>query len=158
MRVLLRSLTAIWLLVIANTSWSVDIIQCVDEKGNKSFAQQCPPGSKAVNRRSYSTFTSSSGDAGPGVSATLYVVPSCDTCDQVREFLGIRKIPVKEINVAENVDAQKELKEKTGGDLRVPVLIIGDKILSGYNRTTLLEALTAAGYKEPAPAAETPAK
>jgi glutaredoxin len=149
MKSFIRLMTVAWLYLYSHASWPVDIIECEDEQGNKSFAQQCPPGSKAVNRRSYSTFSSAPGDSGPGVSATLYVVPACDTCDQVREFLAIRKIPTSEKNIAENVDLQTELKEKTGGDLRVPVVIIGDKVLSGYNRASLQEALAAAGYKEP---------
>ncbi len=149
MRILIRILAVISLSAYLASAWPVEIIECEDEQGNKSFAQHCPPGSKAVNKRKYSTSTPDAGASTQSISATLFVVPACDTCDQVREFLDIRKISVTEKDISKDVALQDELKEKTGGDLRVPVLIIGDKILSGYNRTALLEALTAAGYTEP---------
>src|SRR3990172_828040 len=148
MKTLIRSTVIVWLLMFSHLTWSVDIIECEDEQGNKIFAQPCPPGSKAVSKRSYSTSTPDAGVTSPSVSATLYVVPACDTCDQVREFLDIRKISVTEKDISKDVELQNELKEKTGGDLRVPVLVIGDKVLSGYNRAALQEALTAAGYTE----------
>ena len=149
MRVLIRLLAVIATCAYLTTAWSVEIIECEDAQGNKSFAQHCPPGSKAVNKRKYSTSTPDAGASTASVSATIYVVPACDTCDQVREFLDIRKISVTEKDISKDVKLQEELKEKTGGDLRVPVLVVGDKVLSGYNRTALLEALTAAGYTEP---------
>jgi glutaredoxin len=149
MKALICSAAVISLYFFTNLSSAVDIIECEDEQGNKTFAQQCPPGSKAVNRRSYSTVTADAAATGTSVSATLYVVPACDTCDQVREFLDIRKISVTEKDISKDVELQNELKEKTGGDLRVPVVLIGDKVLSGYNRASLQEALAAAGYQEP---------
>ena len=147
MRVFICLLAFICTSVINSPSWSVEIIECEDEEGNRTFEQHCPPGSKEVNTRTYSTSTADVSST-QSLSATLYVVPACDTCDQLREFLDIRKISVTEKNVSDNVELQEELKDKTGGDLRVPVLVIGDKVLSGYNRTSLLQALADAGYTE----------
>ena len=148
MKVIIRLLIVLYLSTFAAASWSVEILQCEDSQGNKSFATICPPGTKQINKKNYSTGTPDSGNSSPSLSATLYVVPNCDSCDQVKEFLEVRNIPVTEKNVSGNADLQKELKDKTGGTLRVPVLVIGDKVVKGYNRTTLLATLAAAGYKE----------
>ena len=43
-------------------------------------------------------------------------------------------------------ELQLELKTKIGGDLRVPVLLIGEKVVLGYDRAGLTSALKDAGY------------
>ena len=156
MKLMIRLLIVIYLSLFAAAAWSVEILQCEDAQGNKSFYTQCPPGWHELNKKNYSTATADTGSTTPNISATLYVVPNCDTCDQVKEFLDVRKISVTEKDVSGNADLQKELKDKTGGELRVPVLVLGDKVLTGYNRANLLTALAAEGYKEPE-AAATPA-
>ena len=131
-------------------AWAVKVLQCVDEKGNKTYQNYCPPGSKPVGEKQYSTATGTPAPGTASLTATLYVIPDCDTCDQVKEFLSIRHIGVTEKNVSEDIKLQDELKQKNKGDLRVPVLLIGDKVLNGYNRSELLQALASAGYKEEA--------
>lgn len=151
MKISIRYLAFILLSVISFSGLCVQIIECEDEEGNRTFAQHCPPGSEEVGKRQYSTSTPDAGaTTTASLSTTLYIVPDCDTCDQVREFLQIRDISVMEKDVSDNAELQEELKEKTGGDLRVPVLLIGAEVLSGYNRTALLQALNNAGYSEEA--------
>src|SRR5690606_32029312 len=111
---------------------------------------RCPPGTKPVDHRQYSTHTSA--PAAPQKPIVLYLVPNCDSCDQVREFLAVRDIHPIEKNVASNAALQEELKE-LAGDLRVPVTVIGDRVLGGYDRSELLDALSEGGYA-PAPTGE----
>ena len=165
----MKQLQLLGLLLLAgsfslNVMAAVKIVQCEDEQGNKTFQKVCPPGTKQVNEMRVLTGGSSSADTGNqgaanNISATLYYVPDCDSCDGVREYLRDRNIPITEKNVFDDVDLQKEMKEVSGKQ-SVPVVVIGDKVLIGYNRTELKQALAAAGYKEktetPA-AAETPA-
>jgi len=47
--------------------------------------------------------------------------------------------------VADDVNLQNELKD-LAGELQVPVLLVGSKVLTGYNRTALLQALTESGH------------
>ncbi len=127
--------------------WAVKVYECEDELGNRSFEQQCPPGTTSVKEKNYST-TASRSVSGQSKLAplVLYFIPDCDVCDQVKEFLKVRNISLTEKNIKDNGVLQQELKSKTGGDLRVPVLLIGEKVISGYDRTSLTSALTAAGY------------
>lgn len=141
-----------------NAMAAVKIVQCEDEQGNKSFQKVCPPGTTQVNEMRVSTGAPSSAETGDqgsanDINATLYYIPDCDACDGVREYLRDRNIPITEKNVFDNVDLQKEMKEVSGKQ-SVPVTVIGDKVLIGYNRTELKQALAAAGYQEP----ETPAE
>lgn len=75
----------------------------------------------------------------------LYAVPDCDTCDQLKEFLQVRNLGYTEIDVSSDIELQTELKE-IAGELQVPTLIIGDKVLTGYNRTQLRQTLTESGH------------
>ena len=144
------------LAIASGQAWAVTVVQCEDENGNRAFHDQCPPGMKQVGQKQYSTSTPTGG-AQALPEMVLYMVPNCDSCEQVKEFLAVRNISVTEKNVAEDAALQLELKDKAG-DLRVPVLLIGEHTLAGYNREALLNALKDAGYKEntPAAAAEEP--
>ncbi|MEJ2760758.1 MAG: glutaredoxin family protein [Gammaproteobacteria bacterium] len=131
----------------ASPAFAVNIYRCQDSQGNISYQDHCPPGSTVTEEKQYSTATSGSGSAQPTATGplTLYVVPDCDSCKQVEDFLAARGIPVTEKNVNKNIDLQKELK-KAAGDLRVPALMVGDQAIIGYNRSQLLDALSKAGY------------
>lgn len=135
------------LIIASMPAPAVTVVQCEDERGAKSFQNQCPPGTKQVGAKDYSTAAGTPA-AQPLPELVLYLVPDCDSCAQVKEFLSVRNISVTEKNVATDPALQQELKDKAG-DLRVPLLLIGDQKLAGYNREALLNALTAAGYKEP---------
>ncbi len=122
----------------------VSVYQCEDERGNKTFQDSCPPGTTEVTKKDYNTSTPvASTTAKPAL--TLYTIPDCDTCEQLREFLSIRDLQVTEKNVADDVNLQNELKD-LAGELQVPVLLVGSKVLTGYNRTALLQALTESGH------------
>lgn len=127
---------------------AVKIVQCEDAQGNKTFQMNCPPGTKQVNAMSVATGTGTPADKGnqnANITATLYYIPDCDACDAVREYLRDRHIQINEKNVLNNVDLQKEMK-KVSGKQNVPVVVIGKKVLIGYDRTDLKQALAAAGY------------
>lgn len=76
---------------------------------------------------------------------TVFTIPDCDACDLVRNSLNTRGIPFTEKMVQDNAEAQTEMQEKTGG-LVVPAVVIGDAVLTGYNREALDTNLEQAGY------------
>ncbi len=141
------TLLLISIYMMSANAWAVKVNECEDELGNKTFQKVCPPGSSSVGEKNYSTNSSSSSASRSNLSPlVLYLVPDCDVCNEVKEFLAVRNISLTEKNVKDDVALQQELKSKTGGDLRVPVLVIGEKTVSGYNRSGLTSALTEAGY------------
>src|SRR3954464_4295627 len=77
---------------------------------------------------------------------TLYTAPSCgDPCNSGRQLLSDRGIPFSERNADGNVAVQQELKKLVGG-LEVPVLVIGESALKGYDSGQWSLALDDAGY------------
>lgn len=152
----LRLVIMILLGIIAqNAMAATKIVECEDAQGHKAFYRTCPPGTTQVGQKRIATGTPDTGEAGdgsPSISATLYSVPECESCDGVREYLQDRNISITEKNVFDNIELQTEMKDLTGKE-SVPVTVIGETVLIGYNRTELKQALAAAGYEEK-PAAE----
>ena len=148
MKLLGNTLIFLGSLVFTQSTLAVKIVQCEDEQGNITFQDRCPPGSKPVNQKEYSVKAGSAATASsePGEPLVIYIVPNCDSCDQVKEFLMAKNIPYREIDVKSSYELQQELKEKTGGELLVPALIVGEKTLTGYSRSQMISALTEAGY------------
>ncbi len=157
MKRLITSLTIVTLSLMSfQSAAAVKVVECEDEQGNRTFQSACPPGSIMVDEKKIPTGDTapapakgkSAGAAGSAnISATLYFIPECNPCDEVREFFQLRKISLTEKNVNESREVQKELKELRGS-LKVPATVIGEKVVTGYNRSELMAALEAAGYKE----------
>lgn len=138
---------ALVLAVAAGTTHAVEVYQCEDDKGNRTFESACPPGTKEVGKRDYAGATAATADTGdealPGI--TLYVVPDCEACDQFREFFTSRDIPVSTKDVKVDVALQSELKQRSG-ELRAPTVLVGEKAIVGYNRAALIAALKESGH------------
>ncbi len=131
----------------------------VDEAGNVSYQDRPPPeGQGRVEEKDVRVRgASSSGnpamdEAAAKAPVTLYMVPGCSSCDAARAHLKQRGIPFSEVNVsAKNVDAQQEMKKKVG-ELSVPTIAVGAKVMKGYMASLLDGELDAAGYPKPQPA------
>ena len=82
----------------------------------------------------------------------LYTVPVCDACDLVRNLLDKQGIPYTEKNAEDDAEVQQEIKDKAG-QLAVPVLGIGPKVITGYVGTLIRSELAEAGYVLDDPAA-----
>jgi glutaredoxin 3 len=63
----------------------------------------------------------------------IYSTPSCHFCHMAKDYFKSINVPFEEINVAGNIDKQKELVAKSG-QFGVPVIIIDDKIVVGFDR------------------------
>jgi glutaredoxin len=125
---------------------AVTIVECEDSLGERSFQASCPPGSTQINARVIHAGSNSDVSTdNSSINATLYVVPECDPCEDVREFLQTRNVSVTVKDVSFEQEMQEELQALTG-TLRAPVVVIGETIISGYKRSDLLAALVAAGY------------
>jgi glutaredoxin len=61
-------------------------------------------------------------------------------CRKTKEFLSSRGIAYREVNVAEDLDGREELLRRTG-QLAVPVTVIDDEVVVGFNRPRLIELL-----------------
>lgn len=132
---------------------AVKVVECEDAQGGKSFQKSCPPGSTQVGSKKISTGSSGSDSDNSNIKATLYFIPDCDTCDEVREFLNTNGVSFEEKNANETVEIQEELTKISGG-LKIPTTIIGTEVVVGYRRSEFEDALAKAKDAEPEPASE----
>lgn len=113
---------------------AVDIVICEDAEGNQTFQKTCPPGTNLVGEKKISVGKNSSGPVDLSrLSVLLYTIPDCDTCENVAIYLRSRDIPFTEKDVSKDLEIQQELT-KLSGKLSVPVTVIGEEVVSGYNR------------------------
>lgn len=135
--------------LISTAITAVEINECEDEAGNRSFQQNCPPGSVSINKKNYKM-----PGTGPIPTATqntpipivLYLKPDCSICDRVKDFLVVNNVPMTEKNVADSDELREELIAKTGINAGVPVLVIGDQLIRGFDNIKMTSLLRNAGY------------
>lgn len=82
------------------------------------------------------------GISGGGV--VLYETDSCPYCVKARRYLQSNKVPYLSRNVGKSKAAQKELKLLGGRG--VPVILVKDQRLTGWNQGKLQSMLKEAGY------------
>lgn len=77
---------------------------------------------------------------------TLYTTTatSCEPCDQGRKLLRARGIPFTEKTV-DTLDDQQEQRRRTGKD-ELPLLVVGNRELAGFQAEGWQEALDSASY------------
>ena len=71
---------------------------------------------------------------------TMYSTPTCHFCHMTKEFLTQHNIPFTDYNVATDLEKRKEMIEKSG-QMGVPVIIIGDNMLIGFDKRRLASLL-----------------
>ncbi|MFQ5660919.1 MAG: glutaredoxin domain-containing protein [Gammaproteobacteria bacterium] len=129
----------ILLLQVSLTANAVKIYQCEDEQGQVSFEAHCPPGTTQLEEKNFKTRPQPA-----KIVPTVYFTSNCPACDAVSKLFQAQGITVEKKNIENNVDLQNELKEKTG-NLKVPTVIIGGKIITDYDQNKLTKALAEAG-------------
>jgi len=70
----------------------------------------------------------------------VYSTPTCPYCVKAKEYFADNKIDFVDYNVAENIEKAKEMVQKSG-QMGVPVIEIGEKILIGFDPIAVEEAL-----------------
>jgi glutaredoxin 3 len=70
----------------------------------------------------------------------VYSTPTCPWCKRTKEFLEERNVQFEDVNVAENLEAAKEMVEKSG-QMGVPVIEIDGQIVVGFDKQRLEDLL-----------------
>ena len=66
----------------------------------------------------------------------IYSTPTCPYCKGAKDYLSLKGIAYTDINVAENKDKAKEMIQKSG-QMGVPVIIVDNEIMVGFNQSKL---------------------
>ncbi|MDZ7726030.1 MAG: glutaredoxin family protein [Candidatus Campbellbacteria bacterium] len=72
---------------------------------------------------------------------TIYSTPTCHFCNLAKNYFQDKGIEYTDYDVSENIEKQKEMIEKTG-QMGVPVIMIGDEVMVGFNQAKLEELLS----------------
>ena len=75
-----------------------------------------------------------------GKSVIVYSTPTCPFCIRAKQFLKDNNIQFEDIDVSEKQDKAQEMIKKSG-QMGVPVLEIGEKIIVGFDKDKIKEAL-----------------
>jgi len=70
----------------------------------------------------------------------IYSTPSCVYCNAAKKFFAEKGIEYTEHNVAVDTEKRNEMITKSG-QMGVPVISIGERVVVGFNRPVLEEAL-----------------
>lgn len=73
-------------------------------------------------------------------NVTIYTTPTCHYCHMAKEFFQENKIEYKEKDVSKDLEARKEMVEKTGS-LGVPVIEVNGDTRIGFDKNWLQEKL-----------------
>ncbi len=71
---------------------------------------------------------------------SIYSTPACVYCNMMKDFLRNRDIAYEEYDVATDLAKREEMIEKSG-QMGVPVAVIGQEVLVGFNRERISQLL-----------------
>ncbi len=71
----------------------------------------------------------------------IYSTPTCPYCKRAKEYLSRKGIGYTDIDVAQDKEKAKEMTQKTG-QMSVPVIIIDDEIVVGFDQGRLDKLLS----------------
>ena len=70
----------------------------------------------------------------------VYSTPTCSFCVMLKEFLKEKNVAFEDLNVADDEKAREAMIEKSG-QMGVPVIVIKDKVIVGFDKPAIEEAL-----------------
>ena len=70
------------------------------------------------------------------MSVTVYSTPTCPYCHMVKEYLTEKKVDFKDINVAQDQEAAREMIRRSG-QMGVPQIEINGRIIVGFDKEAL---------------------
>ena len=73
-------------------------------------------------------------------NVVVYSTPTWPWCTRVKEYLSQKNVTYTEYNVAQDKDKAREMVEKSK-QMGVPVVIVDDTIVVGFNQTELEKLL-----------------
>lgn len=74
-------------------------------------------------------------------AVTVYTRPGCESCERLKEFLAEQGVPFEEKDIVRDSAAADELATLTQGAATAPVIVIGEKVVIGFDRPELTREL-----------------
>lgn len=96
---------------------------------------------------SYSKGDFSAYYAGTASKVVVYGTPTCPYCAKARAYLREQNIQFADLDVTTNEKAKRDFAKL--GSRAVPVILVGDRRIDGFNSSAIGDALKAAGLPIP---------
>ena len=78
------------------------------------------------------------------MTVTVYSTKTCPWCIKVKEYLDSLNVAYEPIDVGADKEAARDMVQKTG-QRGVPVILVGETIIVGFDKNALDEALKEKG-------------
>lgn len=78
--------------------------------------------------------------SGDSMVVRIFSTRHCPYCKLTKDFLTNNKIEFVEVDVSDDMEAAKEMVEKTG-QMGVPVLDVNGRFIIGFNKAAMKDAL-----------------
>ncbi len=146
------------LLAVLLPAWAAagQLYKYADSEGRVQFTDRPPKGvqAEALNIRVPSDrgpaqVENPGGRAGLPAAAekarvTLYGNQSCGYCRRARAYLNERNVPFRDLDVDEDPAAREDYRRLNGRG--VPVILVGNRRMNGFDQVYLEQLLQDAGY------------
>ena len=73
-------------------------------------------------------------------NVVIYSTPTCHFCHAAKEFFKANNVAYSEHDVASDVEKRREMMDKSG-QMGVPVIIIGDELIIGFDKPKISQLL-----------------
>ncbi|MBL3593900.1 MAG: glutathione S-transferase N-terminal domain-containing protein [Synergistaceae bacterium] len=80
------------------------------------------------------------------IKAVVYVTSTCPWCHRLQEYLTRRGVPYETVDVGSGADKIEEVR-KISGQMGVPVTLLDDLVIVGFDRDAIDEALSSCGFE-----------
>ncbi|MBA3733401.1 glutaredoxin family protein [Patescibacteria group bacterium] len=71
---------------------------------------------------------------------TVFSTPTCHFCNMAKDYFTEHNIPFESFDVSNDPEKKKEMMDKSG-QLGVPVILIDEEVVVGFNRPKLASLL-----------------
>lgn len=71
----------------------------------------------------------------------IYSTPNCNLCNEAKKYFTERGVDFDLVDVTRDREALEEMKKLTGGARTAPVISIGDRVLVGFRKEEVDEAM-----------------
>jgi glutaredoxin 3 len=78
------------------------------------------------------------------MNVKIYTTPTCGYCHQAKQYLKDRGVPFTEYDISHDRQAANDMVQLTG-QTGVPLIMVNDQPIVGFNRTLLDQLLSATG-------------
>jgi glutaredoxin 3 len=69
----------------------------------------------------------------------IYSLPTCSWCQKAKKYFSLNNLEYTDINIQEDEAAGDEMERISGQD-SVPVIVINDKVIIGFDKAAIDEA------------------